>query len=218
MRTPIGAEGRAWPGSELPPVAQAPGRWARLALRVGAGRRRRALEAAVPEVLDVLRATVGAGAAPGHGLAAAADAAGEPLAGVLAGAVAAHAAGAPAGQALADAGRRACLPELALAGEALELAGRTGAPPARVLAGVASAAADRVRARQALSAATAEARLSARVIAGLGPAFLLVLALVAPAEASFLFTEPAGWVALALAAGLEAAGLAWSSRILRVPR
>ena len=118
-----------------------------LASRLGAERRRRALEAAVPEVLDVLRATVAAGAAPGHGLAAAADAADGPLAAVLAGAVGTHMAGASAGQALSDAGRQAHLPELALAGEALELASRTGAPPARVLAGVAEAAADRVRAR-----------------------------------------------------------------------
>jgi tight adherence protein B len=191
--------------------------WALAAFGAG-GKRRRALETAVPEVLDVLRATVAAGSAPGQGLAAAADVAEGPLADVLAEAVAAHGIGTPAGQALADAGRRAGLPELTLAGEALELASRTGAPPARVLAGVAVAAADRVRARQALAAATAEARLSARVIAGLGPAFLVLLAIVAPAEVSFLVTEPVGWLTLALAGAFEAAGLAWSAHIVRGPR
>jgi Flp pilus assembly protein TadB len=118
--------------------------WALAAFGAGGGRRR-ALETAVPEVLDVLRATVAAGSSPGQGLAAAADVSEGPLADVLAEAVAAHGIGTPAGQALADAGRRAGLPELALAGEALELASRTGAPSARVLAGVAVAGSGRAR-------------------------------------------------------------------------
>jgi tight adherence protein B len=188
-----------------------------LQAKLGARRRLAATEAAVPEVLDVLRATVAAGSAPAQALAAAASVAQGPLAMVLDGAVKATDLGVPAGHALASAGRRAELAELALAGEALELASRTGAPPGRVLAGVARAAADRVRARQALAAATAEARLSAWVIAGLGPAFLALLVLVAPSDVAFLVTEPAGWLTLGLAAALEAAGLAWSNRITGGP-
>jgi hypothetical protein len=172
----------------------------------GKGRRRRALEAAVPEALDVLRATVAAGAAPGQGLAAATDAVSGPLREVLAGAVRAHAVGVPSGRALAEAGARTGLHELHLAGEALDLASVTGAPPGPVIAGVASAAADRVRARQARLAATAEARLSVQVIAALGPGFVGVLAWLAPGEISFLVREPAGWLLLAAAAALEPSG------------
>jgi tight adherence protein B len=181
---------------------------------VGRPRRQRALQVAVPEALDVLRATVSAGAAPGHGLAAAADAVAGPLQEVLAAAVRAHAVGVPAGRALASAGAAAGLPELRLAGEALELASTTGAPPGPVLAGVAGAAADRVRARQARLAATAEARLSVQVIAGLGPGFLAVLAWMAPREIAFLFRAPAGWLALGAAAALEAIGVVWARRIV----
>jgi hypothetical protein len=199
------------------PDTAVPGPLERLRARLGASRRRRDVERAVPEALDVLRATVSAGASPGQGLAAAADLTAGPLAPVLGEAARATRLGVSPGRALADAGARAECIELVTAGEALDLADVTGAPPGRVLAGVAAAAADRVRARQALMAATAEARLSARVIAGLGPAFLLLLAVVAPREVAFLFTEPAGWLALGLAISFEAAGLAWAARIVRSP-
>jgi len=182
--------------------------------RLRRGQRRRELDAAVPEALDVLRATVGAGASPGTGLAAVAESVSGPLAEVLNGAVRACGLGVPAGKALADAGAAAGVLELVTAGEALELAATTGAPPGPVLAGVARAATDRVRARQARLAATAGARLSVRVLAGLGPGFLAVLAATAPHDVAFLVREPAGWATLALALAFEAAGLAWSRRIL----
>jgi len=189
----------------------------RLRARLGATRRRRELERAVPEALDVLRATVSAGASPGQGLAAAAELAAEPLAPVLREAARASRLGVSPGRALADAGTRAECIELVTAGEALDLAEATGAPPGHVLAGVTAAASDRVRARQALMAATAEARLSARVIAGLGPAFLILLALAAPREVAFLFVDPLGLAALGLAIVFEAAGLLWAARIVRSP-
>jgi hypothetical protein len=200
---PAGPPGPAWLG--------------RLLDRLGAARRRRELERAVPEALDVLRATVTAGASPGQGLAAAAELAAGPLAPVLTQAARASRLGVSPGRALADAGARAECIELVTAGEALDLAEVTGAPPGRVLAGVAAAASDRVRARQALMAATAEARLSARVIAGLGPAFLLLLAVAAPREVAFLFIDPIGLIALGLAIAFESAGLLWAARIVRSP-
>jgi tight adherence protein C len=180
----------------------------------GAGRRQRALEAAVPEVLDVLRATLAAGVAPVRALQAAAEAAPSELAPLLAAAVRSTELGAGAGRALADAGRQARLTELALAGEALDLAEATGAPAGRVLAGVTAAAADRVRGRQARLAATAEARLSARVVACMAPGFLVVLAITTPADAAFLVRSPAGWATLAAAALFETLGSWWASRII----
>jgi Flp pilus assembly protein TadB len=84
-----------------------------------------------------------------------------------------------------------------------------------VLAGVAAAAADRIRSRQARMAATAQARLSARVVAAMAPAFLGVLALTAPSDAAFLVREPLGWATLASAAVLELLGIRWATRIVR---
>jgi tight adherence protein B len=180
-------------------------------------RSRRDMEEAVPEVVDVLRATVAAGINPRRALQAAAEAAPPPLEALLA--QAAHAAqlGAGAGQALAAAARAQRLTELLLAGEALDLAETTGAPPGPVLAGVAAAATDRVRARQARMAATAQARLSARVVAAMAPAFLGVLALTSPSDAAFLLREPLGWATLAAAATFEALGILWTSHIVRGP-
>lgn len=181
----------------------------------GAARRERAAkEAAVPEVLDVLRATIVAGAAPYRALLAAAETAPEALASALDAAARAAAVGLGAGQALAGAGREHGLVELVVAGEALDLAESTGAPPAPVLAGVAAAATDRLRARQSRAAATAQSRLAARVVSGMAPCFLLVLAATSPADAAFLVRERLGWVTLAAATAFEAAGIWWAGRIV----
>ena len=178
---------------------------------------RREMEAAVPEVVDVLRATVAAGINPRRALQAAAEGVPPALEAVLAQAIRAAELGTGAGQALATAAASARLTELALAGEALDLAETTGAPPGPVLAGVATAAADRVRTRQARMAATAQARLSARVVAAMAPTFLGVLALTSPTDAAFLIRGPLGWATLAAALTFELLGILWSTRIVRGP-
>jgi Flp pilus assembly protein TadB len=178
---------------------------------------RRQMEAAVPEVIDVLRATVAAGINPRRALQAAAEGAPPALEAVLGQAGRAAELGSGAGHALAAAARAEGLTELALAGEALDLAETAGAPPGPVLAGVAAAAADRVRTRQARLAATAQARLSARVVAAMAPAFLGILALTSPTDAAFLVREPFGWAALTTAIAFELLGICWSARIVRGP-
>src|SRR6266545_4232359 len=112
-------------------------------------RRHREMEADVPEVLDVLRATIAAGVAPRRALQAAAESSPPSLTVVLGEAVAACEFGSGAGKALAEAGRAHRLTELMVAGEALDLSELTGAPPGGVLAGVALAAAKRARGRRA---------------------------------------------------------------------
>jgi Flp pilus assembly protein TadB len=188
---------------------------ASLAKAIFAARRRRAMAADVPEVLDVLRATIAAGVAPRRALQAAAESAPPSLTAILGEALTACELGSGVGEALAEAGRTHQLTELMVAGEALDLSELTGAPPGRVLAGVATAAADRLRAEQARLAATAQARLSARVVAGMAPAFLTVLILTAPSDAAFLIRSRAGWSTLAGAAAMEAIGLLWARRIVR---
>jgi Type II secretion system (T2SS), protein F len=182
-----------------------------------AARARRQMEDAVPEVIDVIRATVAAGINPRRALQAAAEGAPPALEAVLGRAIRAAELGSGAGAALATAARAERLSQLALAGEALDLAETTGAPPGPVLAGVAAAAADRVRSRQARLAATAEARLSARVVAAMAPGFLGVLVLTSPSDAAFLIREPLGWATLAAAAALELLGIFWSIHIVRGP-
>ncbi len=175
------------------------------------------MEEGVPEVIDVLRATVAAGINPRHALQAAAEGAPPPLHAVLGQAIRAAESGAGAGRALARAAEGEQLSELVLAGEALDLAETTGAPPGPVLAGVAAAATDRVRSRRAMMAATAQARLSARVVAAMAPAFLGVLALTSPSDAAFLIREPLGWATLAAAAIFESLGIWWAAHIVRGP-
>jgi hypothetical protein len=218
---PPGGPGRPEPGRRGG-APDRPGRpteklLARLPRPVRAAARRREMEAAVPEVIDVLRATVAAGINPRRALQAAAGGAPPALEAILDQAVRAAELGAGAGLALATAAGAERLAELALAGEALDLAETTGAPPGPVLTGVATAAADRVRTRQARMAATAQARLSARVVAAMAPAFLGVLALTSPTDAAFLVREPLGRAALASAVAFELLGILWSTRIIRGP-
>jgi tight adherence protein B len=175
------------------------------------------MEEGVPEVVDVLRATVAAGINPRRALQAAAEGAPAALEAVLGQAIRAAELGAGTVRALATAAEAEHLSELALAGEALDLAETTGAPPGPVLAGVAAAAADRVRSRRAMMAATAQARLSARVVAAMAPAFLGVLALTAPSDAAFLIREPLGWATLAAAMTFELLGIWWATHIVRGP-
>ena len=175
------------------------------------------MEEGVPEVVDVLRATVAAGINPRRALQAAAEGAPPALVAVLDQAIRAAELGAGAGRALATAAKAERLSELTLSGEALDLAETTGAPPGPVLAGVATAAADRVRSRRAMLAATAQARLSARVVAAMAPAFLCVLALTAPSEAAFLVREPLGWATLVAATAFESLGIWWAAHIVRGP-
>jgi tight adherence protein B len=203
------------PAARDDPARQLQGLLARLPWPGRTAAFRRQMEEAVPEVVDVLRATVAAGINPRRALQAASDGAPPALDGVLGQAIQAAELGAGTGSALATAARAEGLPELALAGEALDLAETTGAPPGPVLAGVAAAAADRIRSRQARMAATAQARLSARVVAAMAPAFLGVLALTAPSDAAFLVREPLGWATLASAAVLELLGIRWAIRIVR---
>jgi tight adherence protein B len=191
------------------------GRGAPLVRAMSATRWHRQMEADVPEVLDLLRATIAAGVAPRRALQAAAESAPPSLAGMLAEVVSACELGSGAGRALAEAGGTHRLTELMVAGEALDISDLTGAPPGRVLAGVAVAAADRLRAEQARMAATAQARLSARVVAGMAPVFLAVLVLTTPSDAAFLIRGRAGWLTLAGAAVLEATGILWARRIVR---
>jgi tight adherence protein B len=173
------------------------------------------MEEGVPEVVDVLRATVAAGINPRRALQAAAEGSPPALDAALTQAIRAAELGQGAGRALATAAEAEHLDELVLAGEALDLAETTGAPPGPVLAGVAIAAADRIRSRQAMMAATAQARLSARVVAAMAPAFLGVLALTSPSDAAFLIREPLGWATLTTAAVLESLGICWSAHIVR---
>lgn len=199
----------------LPGLGKLPEAGTSLVRALSAPRRRRRMEADIPEVLDVLRATIAGGVAPRRALQAAAESAPPSLAGVLGGAVTACELGSGAGEALAEAGRTHRLTELMVAGEALDLSELTGAPPGRVLAGVALSAADRLRSEQARMAATAQARLSARVVAGMAPVFLAVLVLTAPSDAAFLIRGRPGWLTLAGAVVLEAIGILWARRIVR---
>lgn len=94
------------------------------------------------------------------------------------------------------------------------LAGRLGAPLGSMLGAVADVAADEREAQAARDAALAGPRLSARILGWLPVAGIGLGAIVEPATLRVLALSPAGWVLLALSAGLTWAGRAWTRRLV----
>lgn len=171
--------------------------------------RARRLRAQLPELVSALAAEVRAGAGPAEALVAAATPIGDPLAGVVAGA----SAGGPAGlrQVAADLG----LPGLAAVGAVLSAAQQGGAAVADVLDRLADALADDVAAADHLGAVLSGPRSTALLLTGL-PLLGMGLGQAAGAgTAGFLFGQPLGWALCAVAVLLDAAGAAWTRRILR---
>lgn len=70
--------------------------------------------------------------------------------------------------------------------------------------------------RRQVAALAAEGKLSAIVLGGLPPAFLLYLVVANGAYVKPLFTEPMGWAMLAGAAMLLGVGIFWMSRLIKV--
>jgi tight adherence protein B len=77
---------------------------------------------------------------------------------------------------------------------------------------------ERERLASELRASTAQARVSAIVVASLPVVFLLLMSAGARDQASLLFGEPIGWLLLGVGGGLEGAGILWIRRLTRPRR
>jgi tight adherence protein B len=141
-------------------------------------------------------------------------------------------AGGPAGSALARVGARAeqgvgvaeaaaqwaetsPLSEVRAAATALTLAASGAAAPVRGVEAVAAAQRARHAASAEIRTQSAQARLSAAVLAGLPIAFTAWVAITRPDALAFLVGTPAGLTCLGLGLVLEATGVLWIAAILR---
>jgi tight adherence protein B len=108
--------------------------------------------------------------------------------------------------------------DIALAGIALALAADGGPNAARALDGVAATLRERRAAAADAAVQSAQARLSAIVIALLPLAFALWSVLADPRVAGFLVTTPAGLLCLSAGLMLDGIGVWWMTRLLRSVR
>ena len=98
---------------------------------------------------------------------------------------------------------------------AVRLSGRTGCSLASVATAVEDDVRARLRQRQELRTAVAAPQASAALLAGLPVLALLMGSGVGADPWRVLTTTPTGQLLLLVGAGLEAAGLAWSARLVR---
>lgn len=169
----------------------------------------------LPDVLAGLAAPIRAGASLPQAFAAAAEEAEPPLRAVLDQTCRDLDAGVGQDLAIERFASRCAVPEAALAGRALRVGRQAGTELARVIDEVAETLRDRDQLARELRASTAQARVSAFVVAALPVVFLLLMSAGARDQAELLFGEPIGWLLLLVGGLLEGAGILWIRRLSR---
>jgi tight adherence protein B len=99
---------------------------------------------------------------------------------------------------------------------AIRIQRQVGGNLAELLDTVAATMREREYMRRQVAALAAEGKLSAWVLGGLPPAFLLYLLVTNRDYVMVLFTEPMGWLMLAGASLLLGVGVFWMSRMVKV--
>ncbi len=99
---------------------------------------------------------------------------------------------------------------------AINIQRRVGGNLAELLDTVASTMREREYMRRQVNALAAEGKLSAYVLGGLPPGFLLYLVLTKGDYVSVMFTRPLGWLMLGGGAVILSVGAFWMSRIIKV--
>jgi len=92
---------------------------------------------------------------------------------------------------------------------------QTGGNVARVLERLAAVIRDRLNCRRQLKATTGAGRLSAMLIAAIGPLLFLYLMAFQPQYAEVMLESPLGQTMLVGAVALELIGLVWTARLLK---
>jgi tight adherence protein B len=172
----------------------------------------------LPDVVDALASALRSGHAPGPALAAAASVAPAGLASHLGAAAEATGRGVPLADAVDRWAASSDLDGVALVAAAVSVTARAGGEAGRSLASVADTLRERRALRREVRALSAQARLSATVLAVAPLAFAVVSAGIDPAGARFLLGTPLGIACLLGGAVLDAAGWVWMRRITDDPR
>ena len=184
-----------------------------LALACRRGQAARTADAALPDVVDALARALRTGASLGQAITEVASAAPGPLGDELGVVAAEVGAGQPLVPALDGWAARAATPGSRLVAAAVALSAETGGAAARALDGVAATLRANNGVLGELRAQSAQARLSALVIA-LAPLAFGVLALGTDRRtASFLLGTPAGLACLLAGLGLDGVAAWWMQRI-----
>jgi len=179
-------------------------------------KRRTAFEAQLPDVLDVLAASLESGASVAHALQLVVDEADEPTATEFGRVLTASRMGISLAEALEDAAQRIGSKDLDWTVQAVSVQQRTGGKLAEILRIVARTMRERAEVNREVAALSAEGRLSGIILGGLPFALGGFMLVTNPHYLRPLVDDPIGITMLSIASGLMLIGFAWMRRLVRV--
>lgn len=195
-------------------VLGALGPWIYLGLR--GSRRRKAFDAGLADTLQLMAGSLQAGLSLAQSVDTIVREGAEPIAGEFRRVLIEARLGVTLEDALDDVARRMASEDFRWVVMAIRIQREVGGNLAELLLTVAATLREREYLRRHVRALSAEGRLSAYVLGGLPPVFLLYLVLVRRDYVSPLFTDPRGWVMLGFATVLLGVGALWMSKAAKV--
>lgn len=179
-------------------------------------RRRKAFDASLPNTLQLISGSLAAGLSLAQSVDTVVREGQEPIASEFRRALIETRLGVSLEDALEAVGQRFDSKDFAWVVMAIRIQRQVGGNLAELLDSVADTMREREYMRRQVAALAAEGKLSAWVLGGLPPAFLLYLFLSNRDYVMPLFTEPIGWMMLLGGSVLLGVGVFWMSRLVKV--
>lgn len=179
-------------------------------------RRKKKFEALLPETLQLISGSLAAGLSLAQSIDTVVREGQEPIAGEFKRVLVETRLGIELDDALAGVGDRFESQDFKWVVMAIKIQRQVGGNLAELLDTVAGTIREREYMRRQVAALAAEGKLSAWVLGGLPPIFMLYLFVTKRDYLMPMFTEPLGWLMLGGAAVLLSVGIFWMSRLIKV--
>jgi len=179
-------------------------------------RRRKAFERSLPETLQLISGSLSAGLSLAQSIDTIVREGQEPIASEFRRVITETRLGISLDDALEGVSARFDSKDFAWVVMAIRIQRQVGGNLAELLDTVAATMREREYMRRQVAALAAEGKLSAWVLGGLPPLFVVYLLLTKREYVMPMFTEPLGWLMLAGAATLLSVGIFWMSRLVKV--
>ncbi|HSK98052.1 MAG TPA: type II secretion system F family protein, partial [Euzebyales bacterium] len=194
----------------LPPLV------VRLVLSMLRDRRQAAFSDQLTDVLQLVTGSLRAGYGLLQGIDAVARDAQEPAAGEFRRILVEHRLGRDLSDAMNDCARRMANDDFSWVVQAITIHDEVGGDLARVLDNVTSTIRDRADVHRQVRTLSAEGRMSALILTALPFVVLVAIQVFNDDYAAVLFSEPVGWLMLAVAGSLLLVGIVWIRRLVRL--
>jgi tight adherence protein B len=185
-------------------------------VRERARRRSEAFIDALPFFLDTMRQLLAVGNSLSQALLRAMASAPAPIEGYLGAAARRIELGAPLGDAVQQVADRLAIPELAMLAAAVRSNLRFGGPMAGIVGNLVNLIRERLRIKRELASATAEVRVSTRLMIAIPLALTAFMLLTIPSYSRFFINDPRGHVQAGVAVVMQGLGMVLMVRLQRL--